>query len=323
MVPKLSIIIPCFNCEITLQEAVDSCFLQGFSVDEFEIVMVDDKSTDKTFEVMESLARKHNNIRLYQHKKNLGGGAARNTAVKKTNSEFIFCLDSDDLLPPNTLNGMLVYLKEKKSDAVTFNTSINFISNNVENISHTVTMAKPGEQIVFTDLFQTPEAMCSLYQVFMLTKDAFKKAGGYPTEHSFDTQGFAWRFISSGLVAYTCPNSTYLLRVQFKESYYLREYNNGKSNFNWQRIFLEHFQFFSDETQTFIKNFDCQDFTRDIFSETMDMPKYLRNNYQELIGKPVTHDKVFISTKKPLGRNSLCGYYLRIKKRIFNLSKKL
>jgi glycosyltransferase involved in cell wall biosynthesis len=315
---KLSIIIPCFNCQETLHEAVDSCYTQGFVPEEFEVVMVNDGSTDQTAVVMAEIAAKYSNVKLVSHNKNQGGGAARNTAVANSMSEVIFCLDSDDLLPPNTLNKMLAYLEEKKCDAVVFNTSINFIGSDLNNISHTVTMAKPGEKIIFTDLFQTPKAMCGLYQVFMFTKKAFYQTSGYPTEHSFDTQGFAWRFLAAGLVVYTCPGATYLLRVQFKESYYLREYNNGKNNFNWQLIFLEHNHLFSDQTQHFIKDFNCQDFTRDIFSELIAQPNILRDNYQDLIGQPQTRDTVFVQTKKPVARNSLFGFYLRSKKRVFN-----
>ena len=124
-------------------------------------------------------------------------------------------------------------------------------------------------------------------------------------------------------MAYTCPDTTYLLRVLFKDSYFIREYNSGKNNFNWQQIFLENWQFFSDETQNFIKNFDCQDFTRDIFTEIQTQNNILKDNYKDLIGKPIIRDTVFIQTKKPLARNSLFGYYLRIKKRIFNPSKHL
>ena len=318
MSPKLSIIIPCYNCEKTLREAVDSCYVQGFSENEFEIVMVDDGSTDETRELMKRLAEEHANLHLFFHEKNKGGGAARNTAVANSKSEVIFCLDSDDLLPPNTLDKMLNYLHKKQCDAVTFNKSINFIGRNTNNISHIVTMTKPGEQIVFEDLFQTPDKMCGLYQVFMITKKAFIKTGGYPTHHGFDTQGFAWRFLSANLVAYTCPNTSYLLRVQFKESYYLREYNSGKNNFNWQAIFIENLPLFEDSIQKFIKNFDCRDFTRDIFTELLTQTKILRDNYQELIGNSLNRDTVIVQTKKPISRNSLFGFYLRAKKMISN-----
>jgi glycosyltransferase involved in cell wall biosynthesis len=316
MRPKVSIIIPCYNCEDTLQEAVVSCYSQDLSDTDFEIVLVDDCSKDHTREKMTELAAKYPNIRLFFHDENKGGGATRNTAVENSLSDVIFCLDSDDLLPPRTLAKMLSFLTEKQCDGVCFHHSINFRGTDTTDISHIVTMARPGEKIVFTDLFQRDGQMCGLYQVFMITKDAFWKAGGYPNNHGFDTQGFAWRFLASGLTAYTCPEATYLLRVQFKESYYLREYNDGKKNFNWQKIFLEHIDLFDPETQTFIKNFDCQDFTRDIFAELLTQKKVLRDDYTDYLGNLPTYDTVTEHGRKPIKRNSLIGWYLRIKNRI-------
>jgi len=52
---KLSIIIPCYNCAETVEESVRSCFTQGFSKDEFEIVMVDYFSTDLTWDLLTKL----------------------------------------------------------------------------------------------------------------------------------------------------------------------------------------------------------------------------------------------------------------------------
>ena len=120
----LSIIIPCYNCEETLREAVESCYKQG--LDNFEIVMVDDCSTDNTWNLMQELTKEHSNIKTYQHSENRGGGATRNAAVSKTSSEYIFCLDSDDIIGDDTLSKMLKMIKEENLDGVVFEGSIEF-----------------------------------------------------------------------------------------------------------------------------------------------------------------------------------------------------
>lgn len=313
---KFSIIIPCYNCEKTLREAVESCFQQGFLDTEFEIVMVDDGSSDATRTLIEQLTAEYDNIRGIFHETNMGGGSARNTAVAHSSTDIIFCLDSDDILPPNNLIRMYNYLNEKHCDAVCFHHSINFKGTNKTDISHVVHMAHPGELITFEDLFQRDDNMCSLYQVFMFTKVSFYKAGGYPTTHGFDTQNFAWRFMAAGLTAYTCPDTTYLLRVQFKQSYYLREYESGKNNFNWQLILSEHTYLFNEPTQLFIKNFNCSDFTRNIFSELIARPSFLRSNYQELLGTPPIQPTIPINHQKVIPRGSIAGWYLRIKNKL-------
>jgi len=171
-------------------------------------------------------------IKLFYHEKNKGGGATRNTAVANSQAEVIFCLDSDDLLPPDTLSKMLKFLHERKSDGVGFHKSIKFNSDNQNNVNYIDTSGYLDGKIPIGALTSI-DKFCPIYVNFMYTKEAFNKIGGYPTNHGFDTQGFAWRFLCSGLIAYTCPDTKYLHRTNFKESYYLREYNQGKSNYNW------------------------------------------------------------------------------------------
>jgi len=312
---KLSIIIPCYNCKKTLSEAVDSCYVQGLADNDFEIIMVDDCSSDETRQVMKSQAQKHSNITLVFHEINKGGGAARNTAVENSLSEVIFCLDSDDILPNNTLIKMYDYLKKKKCDGVGFHKSINFNGTDINDISHIVTMSYVEQRVPFESLFQKAGVMCSIYQVFMFTKIAFYLAGKYPTAHSFDTQGFAWRFLAAGLHAEICPDTTYLLRVNFHESYYLREYQKGKTNLNWEYILLENIRFFNIKTQTFIRNFDYQDFTKNIIDELAKKNDILTSNFREL-QTPTHVGELKLRRKKPISRNSIKGVYLRIKNKL-------
>ena len=85
--PEVTIIIPCYNCAKTLEQAFDSCFVQ--SIKNLEVVMVDDKSTDNTIDVMQRLAREKTNVKVFFHDKNKGGGATRNTATKNSSSDII------------------------------------------------------------------------------------------------------------------------------------------------------------------------------------------------------------------------------------------
>ncbi len=318
MSTKLSIIIPCFNCASTVDEAVDSCFEQGFKVDEFEIIMVDDKSTDDTLSVISKLTAKYSNIRIYEHNKNRGGGAARNTAVKYTESEIIFCLDSDDILPQNTLLKMYELIKDNQYDGVGLHYSTKFKGVDKNNIDHIDTFSYVLERIPVISLLQRADVLCSLYSVFMFTKKAFNTAGGYPDSHGFDTQGFAWRFLTSNLKATVCPNTNYLHRVSFHESYYLKEANLGKVNFNWQQVLSEHFPIFTKETQDFIKNFPCQDFTRNIWVEFTNLPHIFSENYLDIIKNGYARTYISSDNIKAIRRSSPKGIYLRLKNRLIN-----
>ncbi len=314
MKPELSIIIPCYNCSDTLKESVSSCFVQG--LDNFEIVMVDDGSTDNTKEIMQKLADEHKEIRLFYHNKNKGGGATRNTAVEKSEGEIIFCLDSDDLLPQGSLLKMLAFIKEKKCDGATIHRSIKFNGKDINDINHVDVSPFIDKRISLSALLSKDVSFIPAYVNFMYTKSAFNKMGGYPISHGYDTQGFAWRFLCAGLSVYVCPNAEYLHRVNFKESYFLREYNNGKMNYNWRDIFLEHYYIFNKETLDFICRFDCSDFTRNLLEEIKDRPNVLKINYEETFG--MVHKPLNINLPKNIyiPRNSLKGFYLRIKYRL-------
>lgn len=309
MKPSLSIIIPCYNCDKTLGEAVASCFRQG--LENFEIVMVDDCSTDGTKALMNALAKQHPEIRLAYHAENKGGGAARNTAVAKTQGDVIFCLDSDDILGDGTLSKMLAYLHKNSCDGVGVATSIKFKGTNTKDIAFINNFSRIGEKILFTDLFETEKASCSLYSVFMHTKKAFEIAGGYPTDHGFDTQAFAFRFLANGLVAHTCPDTTYLHRVNFNTSYYLREYESGKANHNWFKVYDEFLYLFNDETKQKILSYDLNNAPEALNSFIRKEQDILAPNYNQFI---TPHSKkIFteaLSSKNPADLGSFDLYWL-------------
>ncbi len=108
--PKVSIIIPCYNSAQFLQKAVDSALTQ--SVNEIEIILIDDGSTDKTPTLLQHYKMSDNRVEVITHIKNLGLGAARNSGIDMANGEYIFFLDSDDYMHQNALE----VLYEKASD---------------------------------------------------------------------------------------------------------------------------------------------------------------------------------------------------------------
>ena len=111
MYKKLSIIIPCYNSEETLEEAVLSLNTQKFTTPH-EVVIVNDGSTDKTEQLIISLAKNNSNIKYIAHESNKGGAIAFNTAIENSTGDVIFCLDSDNVLAPDTLPRMFVFMND-------------------------------------------------------------------------------------------------------------------------------------------------------------------------------------------------------------------
>ena len=272
MKPALSIIMPCFDCAQTLREAVESCYTQ--ELESFELIMVDDCSTDSTSAVMAELSKEHDNIRTFKNDRNLGGGATRNRAVAETRSDVIFCLDSDDVLPPGTLSRMLSYLRAHDLDGTGFERCVKFIGENTSNIDRVDTFDFAGQKVPLASLLEKKEGVsCPLYINFMYTRKAFDIMGGYPEHHGFDTQGFAWRFLMNGLKAHGCPGSSYLQRIKFKRSYYLREYESGKANRNWFEIFSEFLWEFDPQAQEMILKYDLHDPFSALFDDIRTLPR--------------------------------------------------
>ena len=96
--PQVTVILPSWNRADWLKKSIDSVLEQTFR--DFELIVVDDASTDSTQEILTSYSGK---IRSITFAKNLGVSAARNTAVKNCDSEWIAFLDSDDFWHPHKL----------------------------------------------------------------------------------------------------------------------------------------------------------------------------------------------------------------------------
>ena len=253
MKPELSIIIPCYNCEKTLAEAVESCYVQGFKKDTFEIVIVDDGSHDTTRNVMAELAKKYTNIKIHYHEQNRGGGATRNTAVSKTEADIVFCLDSDDILPPETLPKMLQYMQTHECDGVLFEESRLFKDANHKK-TEIVTNKITDRPIKLSDVISGKNGFLTRVN-FLYKKSAYLMSGGYTTTHGFDTQSFGLRFLNKGLKVYVCPTTYYFHRLS-SSSYFKREYDGGKFSLNTYLAYEDIFHVLSKQVKEEILRYD-------------------------------------------------------------------
>jgi glycosyltransferase involved in cell wall biosynthesis len=112
----VSVIITAYNYEKYIERAVRSCLDQSLNRKQYEVIVINDCSTDNTFKILENY---ENEIRVFNLEKNVGLSAARNLAVKKAKGQFITFLDADDYLQHDTLLVQKTFLTENNSlDAV-------------------------------------------------------------------------------------------------------------------------------------------------------------------------------------------------------------
>lgn len=106
----VSIIVPAYNSEDFIDETIDSVINQTY--EKWELIIIDDCSTDATIDIINEYANKDSRIRLFEQEKNMGTAVARNTAVKKARGEYLAFLDSDDLWKKDKLTKQLTFMKK-------------------------------------------------------------------------------------------------------------------------------------------------------------------------------------------------------------------
>lgn len=114
---KLSIIVPVYNVEQYIRPCFESIFKQGLDENDYEVIIVNDGSTDKSMEKIANIISLHNNITVI-NQENQGLSMARNNGIKKASGEYIQFVDSDDLLIDNSLPYLLNQALVSKADLV-------------------------------------------------------------------------------------------------------------------------------------------------------------------------------------------------------------
>ncbi len=127
---RVSVIVPCYNSEKYISESLNSIIKQTYK--NIEIIVVDDGSTDKTIEVINSYKKRHNlKLITQQH---LGVSAARNNGVAESKGEYVFFLDSDDTLNKRCIETLVRNAIEEQSDLVIIRQPNKFIGKNKKDI---------------------------------------------------------------------------------------------------------------------------------------------------------------------------------------------
>ena len=114
---KISVIVPVYNVEEYLEECLDSIINQ--TLEDIEIICVNDGSTDNSLKILKKYAKKDNRIKII-NQKNCGSGCARNSGLNQSQGDYIFFLDSDDFIPLNALELTYDNAISNNSDLIMF-----------------------------------------------------------------------------------------------------------------------------------------------------------------------------------------------------------
>ncbi len=117
--PKISVIVPLYNAEKYIAQCLESLINQTFKED-YEILVIDDCSTDGSFEIVKSFVKKSNGlIRLIKRKWNSGTAAIpRNMGIRLARGKYVAFIDNDDMFTPNALKDMYEAAEKTQADIV-------------------------------------------------------------------------------------------------------------------------------------------------------------------------------------------------------------
>ena len=118
--PTFSVIVPVYNVEKYIKQCLDSIKFQTFK--DFEVICVDDCSTDNSAKIVEEYVQKDSRFKLIRHEQNKGVSAARNTALDAATGEYIIFVDSDDWVDTKFFEAInRAYKSNPTADNVWFN----------------------------------------------------------------------------------------------------------------------------------------------------------------------------------------------------------
>ncbi len=139
---KISIIIPVFNVQDYIAECLDSIIKNNYS--NFEIICIDDASNDNSYSILEKYAEKYDFIKIYRNEKNLGVADTRNKGLALASGEYIWFVDSDDMIDEKALVKIDKYINQN-FDIICFSsivfdkyTTAQFLDRNYKNFLKTI-----------------------------------------------------------------------------------------------------------------------------------------------------------------------------------------
>ncbi len=211
----ISVIIPVYNVEEYLRECIDSVLSQTY--ENYEIILVDDGSTDNSGKICDGCAEKNNKVTVV-HKENGGLSDARNTGLSLAKGEYIYFLDSDDYIIPETFAELVSVIKKDNSDFVFFDAKSFEDSNKGFNIEQRYVRKKKyetakGEEVLMK-LLDNKEYHSSVPLCFIKKELLEKEKLDFITGIFYEDTIFTYKlFMLANSVSY-CSKSLYHRRYR-------------------------------------------------------------------------------------------------------------
>ena len=197
----VSVIIPAYNEENSIAKTLRSILSSDYPENKFEVIVVDDGSKDKTYEIAKRFQGKQ--VRIFT-KKNGGKGSALNFGIKQIKGDFVLSMDADTFVSPKSLKNMIRYFKDEKVMSVTaamVTEKPKNIWQRVQNVEYLFGLFLRKAFATVNAVYITPGAF-SAYR-----KSFFDKYGGYEEGNITEDLELSMRIQKEGFVIENCPDA--------------------------------------------------------------------------------------------------------------------
>ena len=221
----LSVIIPAFNCGESIKHTVESIISSGLK--DFEIIIVNDGSTDNTSSICNELCNKYSFLKYFEQK-NSGVSATRNKGISIATGEYIMFFDADDTAKENGFSECIDIIKNEKPDILVFGMSFDYYKNGKLYRRDKLVPDQSG----FLNETEIKEALESLYNTNSITpvwNKFYRRALITNNNILFNTNYFLMEDFLFSLECLKVCENIYCLP---KALYYYRQSENEKNAFN-------------------------------------------------------------------------------------------
>lgn len=201
---KLSVILPTYNGSKYIKDAIESILMQDF--DNFELIIINDCSSDNTLEIIEQYAKKDSRIRVFSNSENLKLPKSLNFGFSKATGEYFTWTSDDNIFKQGALKFMVEYL-DKNPDA-------DLISCSFDKIDENNNLLMNADNLSSRQSTAYLASYCNVGPCFMYRKTIADKVGGYDSDMFCGEDYDYWcRIAIAGNIHYV-KNNFYKYRVQ-------------------------------------------------------------------------------------------------------------
>jgi cellulose synthase/poly-beta-1,6-N-acetylglucosamine synthase-like glycosyltransferase len=201
--PKVSIVIPCYNEEESIAQTLNSILASDYPKRKLEIIVINDASTDNSYEIAKKF--KAQGVKLFNRKNNTGSkAAASNYGFSKATGEIVFSMDADTFVPPESVKKMVRYFKDPNVMAVTpamILRNVRGILDRVQHVEYLMGLFLRKAFAALDSIYITPGAFTAYRRSFL------DKYGYYEEGNITEDLEMALRIQSKGYRVENCPEA--------------------------------------------------------------------------------------------------------------------